>query len=246
MSDATLGQRLVAECAGTFALVFAGCGAIMVDAKTDALGHVGVAISFGLVIAVMIAALGHVSGAHFNPAVTAGFALGRHFPVALVPAYWAAQIVGAVAAALLLRASLGDVGSLGRDDAKRQRRTGVRVGARADGLPDAGDPRRRHRHARGVGDRGHRDRRHGRARRDVRRADHRRQHEPCPHTRARGRGRPDRRTLDLPDGAIRGAAIAVVLYAYLARRPVSTAAANPDGFSAADEPAVANSARDGR
>ena len=113
MTAATLGQRLVAECAGTFALVFAGCGAIMVNAKTDALGHVGIAISFGLVIAVMIAALGHISGAHFNPAVTAGFALGRHFPVQLVPAYWAAQLVGATTAALLLRASLGDIGDLG-------------------------------------------------------------------------------------------------------------------------------------
>jgi aquaporin NIP len=113
MTGASLGQRLVAETAGTFALVFAGCGAIMVDAKTGSLGHLGVALSFGLVIAVMIAALGHVSGAHFNPAVTAGFALGRHFPVRLVPAYWAAQLVGACVAALVLRASLGDVGGLG-------------------------------------------------------------------------------------------------------------------------------------
>lgn len=113
MTDSTLGQRLVGEAVGTFALVFGGCGAIMVDAKTHALGHIGVAISFGLVIAVMIAALGHISGAHFNPAVTAGFALGRHFPVRLVPAYWTAQLAGAIAAALLLRASLGDIGDLG-------------------------------------------------------------------------------------------------------------------------------------
>jgi aquaporin NIP len=113
VTAASLGQRLVAEMAGTFALVFAGCGAIMVDAKTGSLGHLGVALSFGLVIAVMIAALGHVSGAHFNPAVTAGFALGRHFPARLVPAYWAAQLLGACVAALVLRASLGDVGGLG-------------------------------------------------------------------------------------------------------------------------------------
>jgi aquaporin NIP len=63
-----LGRALVAEGLGTFALVFAGCGAIMVDAKTGSLGHLGVALSFGLVIMVMIYALGHISGAHFNPA----------------------------------------------------------------------------------------------------------------------------------------------------------------------------------
>ena len=75
-----LARALVAEAIGTFALVFAGCGAVMVDAKTHALGHVGVAISFGLVIMVMIYAVGHISGAHFNPAVTFAFALTRHFP----------------------------------------------------------------------------------------------------------------------------------------------------------------------
>jgi aquaporin NIP len=109
----TVGQRLVAEAVGTFALVFAGCGAIMVDARTHALGHLGVAISFGLVIMVMISALGHISGAHFNPAVTAGFALGRHFPLRLVLPYWTAQLGGAVTAALVLRGSLGTGGGLG-------------------------------------------------------------------------------------------------------------------------------------
>jgi hypothetical protein len=58
-----LARALVAELIGTFALVFAGAGAIMVDARTHALGHVGVAISFGLVIMVMIYAVGHISGA---------------------------------------------------------------------------------------------------------------------------------------------------------------------------------------
>ena len=71
---------LVAEAIGTFALVFAGCGAIMVQSKTDQLGHVGVAIAFGLVILFGIYAVGHISGAHFNPAVTFAFALTRHFP----------------------------------------------------------------------------------------------------------------------------------------------------------------------
>jgi MIP family channel proteins len=106
-------RRLVAEAVETFALVFAGCGAIMVDSDTGALGHVGVAISFGLVIMVMIYAVGHISGAHFNPAVTLGFALSRHFPLPRVGLYWAAQMAGALVAALLLRASLGNVAGVG-------------------------------------------------------------------------------------------------------------------------------------
>ena len=100
-------RALVAEAIGTFALVFAGCGAIVVDAKTGALGHLGVALTFGLVIMVMIYALGHVSGAHFNPAVTFAFALSRHFPRSRALGYWAAQIVGALAAAAIVRGSLG-------------------------------------------------------------------------------------------------------------------------------------------
>jgi MIP family channel proteins len=108
-----LARSLAAEAIGTFALVFAGCGAIMVDARTGSLGHVGVAISFGLVIMVMIYAVGHISGAHFNPAVTLAFATSRHFPAARVPAYWGAQLAGATAAALVLRASLGKVAHVG-------------------------------------------------------------------------------------------------------------------------------------
>ncbi|HEX3330653.1 MAG TPA: MIP family channel protein [Gaiellales bacterium] len=109
----TFVRSLLAEAIGTFALVFAGCGAIMVDAKTGALGHVGVAISFGLVIMVMIYAVGHISGAHFNPAVTLAFAVSRHFPTSRVAAYWAAQLAGATAAAFVLRASLGNVAHVG-------------------------------------------------------------------------------------------------------------------------------------
>ena len=106
-------QALVAEAIGTFALVFAGCGAIMVDHKTGALGHVGVAITFGLVIMAMIYAVGHVSGAHFNPAVTLAFAVSRHFPRRRVPLYWGAQLAGALAAAAVLRGSLGNIGRVG-------------------------------------------------------------------------------------------------------------------------------------
>lgn len=100
-----LGPALVAEAIGAFALVFAGCGAIAVGT----LGDAGVAAAFGLAIMTMIYAFGHVSGAHLNPAVTAAFAVGRHFPATRVGPYWIAQILGAIAAATLLRASLGDV-----------------------------------------------------------------------------------------------------------------------------------------
>ena len=85
----------------------------MVDAKTHALGHVGVAITFGLVIMAMIYAVGHVSGAHFNPAVTFAFALTRHFPWSRALAYWLAQLAGALAAAALLRGSLGNLVHVG-------------------------------------------------------------------------------------------------------------------------------------
>jgi MIP family channel proteins len=113
MPAVPLARALVAEAIGTFALVFAGAGAVMVDAKTHALGHVGVAITFGLVIMAMIYAVGHISGAHFNAAVTFAFALTRHFPWRRAAGYWLAQFVGAVSAAALLRGSLGDIANVG-------------------------------------------------------------------------------------------------------------------------------------
>jgi aquaporin NIP len=98
-------RRAAAEGFGVFALVFAGCGAIVTDAVYGgALGAVGVSLTFGLVIMVMIYATGHLSGAHLNPAVTLGFTLTRHFPPREALAYIAAQIAGAIAAAALLLA----------------------------------------------------------------------------------------------------------------------------------------------
>jgi MIP family channel proteins len=102
-------RRSFAECLAAFALVFAGCGAIVTDATRDgALGATGVAAVFGLVIMVMIYATGHLSGAHINPAVTIAFTLTRHFPVRDAAAYVAAQLVGATAGALLLLAAWSD------------------------------------------------------------------------------------------------------------------------------------------
>ena len=106
-------RAFAAELIGTFALVFAGAGAIMVDDKTHALGHVGVAITFGLVIMVMIYAVGHVSGAHFNPAVSFAFALTRHFSWTKLLGYWVAQAAGALIAAAILRGSLGNRAHIG-------------------------------------------------------------------------------------------------------------------------------------
>lgn len=104
----------LAESIGTFGLVFAGCGAIMIDTLSHGqITHVGVGLVFGLIITVMIYTFGHMSGAHFNPAVTLGFVLARHFPVRRLWVYWSAQCVGAILAALCLRWVLGDVSHLG-------------------------------------------------------------------------------------------------------------------------------------
>jgi len=104
----------VAEGIGTFGLVFAGCGAIMINTLSNGqITHVGVGLVFGLVVAAMIYATGHLSGAHLNPAVTLGFVLARHFPLRRLAVYWMAQLLGALAAIGCLRLLLGNVAHLG-------------------------------------------------------------------------------------------------------------------------------------
>jgi aquaporin NIP len=99
----------VAEFIGTFALVFIGCGTVA-SGKADALGG---AVAFGGTLGIMVYALGHISGGHFNPAVSIGLALGRRFSWTKVPTYVIAQAAGATVAALLLRLTLSSGASLG-------------------------------------------------------------------------------------------------------------------------------------
>jgi aquaporin NIP len=97
----------LAEFVGTFVLVFAGCGSIALNQLEQGMvGHVGISVTFGLAIMCMIYAVGHISGAHFNPAVTLAFAFNRQFPVKYVVPYIAAQCLGAIAASFLLYQTL--------------------------------------------------------------------------------------------------------------------------------------------
>ena len=98
-------KKLLAECLGTFTLVFAGTGAIVINAASHgAITHAGIALTFGLVVLAMIHTFGDVSGAHLNPAVTLGFATARRFAWREVPGYLVAQIVGGLSASALLHA----------------------------------------------------------------------------------------------------------------------------------------------
>ena len=108
-------RRALAEGLAAFALVFAGCGAIIANTvHAGALGAIGVSATFGLVIMAMIYATGHLSGAHINPAVTVAFTLTRHFPPRDALAYIAAQLAGATAAAFVLLAAWpGEPAALG-------------------------------------------------------------------------------------------------------------------------------------
>lgn len=97
-------KRYLAEILGTFALVFCGTGAIIINQQTNgAITHVGVAITFGLIVMAMIYALGNISGAHLNPAVTIAFALAKKFEVKQVAPYIISQLLGAILASLVLK-----------------------------------------------------------------------------------------------------------------------------------------------
>ena len=97
-------RKLAAELFGTFALVFAGTGAIVInDVSGGTVSHVGIALTFGLIVVAMIYAVGDVSGAHLNPAVTLGFFVARRFESRLVVPYIVSQCLGAVVASVTLR-----------------------------------------------------------------------------------------------------------------------------------------------
>lgn len=96
-------RKLIAEIIGTFTMVFCGCGAMTIDEITNgSVSHVGVAITWGLIVMAMIYAFGEISGAHFNPAVTLGFATAKKFKWKNVPSYITAQLIGAFMAIAIL------------------------------------------------------------------------------------------------------------------------------------------------
>ncbi|XXG53030.1 hypothetical protein AAC387_Pa03g1203 [Persea americana] len=96
-------QKLLAEVMGTYFMMFAGCGSVVVNLKMGTLTVLGTCIVWGLVVMAMVYSLGHVSGAHFNPAVTIAFATCKRFPWKQVPAYISAQVVGSTLASGTLR-----------------------------------------------------------------------------------------------------------------------------------------------
>ena len=107
-------QEALAEGIGTFILVFAGTGAVMTNSISNgAVTHLGISFVFGAVVAALIYGMGHLSGAHFNPAVTLAFWTSGVFPTKRVLPYILAQLVGAIAASTLLLFSLGNIAKLG-------------------------------------------------------------------------------------------------------------------------------------
>ncbi|HXN52354.1 MAG TPA: MIP/aquaporin family protein [Candidatus Acidoferrum sp.] len=100
-------QKFVAEFLGTFALVFFGAGAICADRylqSSGGIGLLGIALAHGLAMAIMVSALGHISGGHFNPAISIGLWVTKRIGTMEVFLYWAAQVIGGIVAAFLLKA----------------------------------------------------------------------------------------------------------------------------------------------
>ncbi|MEA1915223.1 MAG: aquaporin, partial [Campylobacterota bacterium] len=91
-------KNYVVEFIATFILVFAGCGAIVIETLTGAMGHIGIALVFGFVVTAMIYTFGHISGAHMNPAVTIAFVYIKEFEKKYLVGYIIAQILGAILA----------------------------------------------------------------------------------------------------------------------------------------------------
>lgn len=97
-------KKYLAEFLGTFALVFCGTGAIVINEQTHGvIGHIGIAITFGAIVASMIYTFANLSGAHFNPAVTLGFSMLKLFPANKIVPYLISQVAGAFAATLVLK-----------------------------------------------------------------------------------------------------------------------------------------------
>ncbi|EEC78689.1 hypothetical protein OsI_18834 [Oryza sativa Indica Group] len=108
MFSVQFAQKVIAEILGTFFLIFAGCAAVAVNKRTGGtVTFPGICITWGLAVMVMVYSVGHISGAHLNPAVTLAFATCGRFPWRRVPAYAAAQVVGSAAASAALRALFG-------------------------------------------------------------------------------------------------------------------------------------------
>jgi aquaporin Z len=102
-------QKLFAEFLGTFAVVFFGAGAVCADRflqTSGGIGLLGIALASGLAMAIMVSALGHISGGHFNPAITIGFWVTKRIGTLDAFLYWAAQLLGGIAAAFLLRSTI--------------------------------------------------------------------------------------------------------------------------------------------
>lgn len=108
-----LRKKLIAEFIGTYFLIFAGTGAVIINEITKSLTHVGIAITFGLVVMAMIYTFGHVSGAHFNPAVTIGFMIRRDISKKAALFYIISQLIAAVVASLTLFLLFGNISNLG-------------------------------------------------------------------------------------------------------------------------------------